>query len=195
MAAYAYKNEIILGTGDGDNGALGLLSACSMVRRLWPTHPTASAQNPKRRPCPRALRRTPSSKSAKAVRSTPASVQFAMAPICGAFLHRRSPGRASAARTSMLRSCAAWSRQRCHSRLRVRSNLTTALPSWPFCSATTAYSPAAADSSRFPSRTCLRCSRSNWAAPRALPRNKRHQQRIVAITKRATANSGSRPWR
>jgi hypothetical protein len=43
MAADVYKNEIILGTGGGDNGTLGLVSAFSMVRWLWPTHPTAPA--------------------------------------------------------------------------------------------------------------------------------------------------------
>ena len=37
MAAYIYKNQVILGTGGGDNGNLGLVSAFSLDdgRRLW----------------------------------------------------------------------------------------------------------------------------------------------------------------
>jgi alcohol dehydrogenase (cytochrome c) len=37
MAAYVYKNEIILGTGGGDNGTIGLVSAFSIEdgKRLW----------------------------------------------------------------------------------------------------------------------------------------------------------------
>ena len=37
MAAYVYKNAIILGTGGGDNGTLGLVSAFSIAdgKRLW----------------------------------------------------------------------------------------------------------------------------------------------------------------
>jgi alcohol dehydrogenase (cytochrome c) len=37
MAAYVYRNEIIVGTGGGDNGTLGLVSAFSIEngRRLW----------------------------------------------------------------------------------------------------------------------------------------------------------------
>lgn len=37
MAAYVYKNQLILGTGGGDNGTLGLVSAFSIKdgRRLW----------------------------------------------------------------------------------------------------------------------------------------------------------------
>lgn len=37
MAAYVYKNEVILGTGGGDNGTLGLVSAFSIKdgKRLW----------------------------------------------------------------------------------------------------------------------------------------------------------------
>jgi alcohol dehydrogenase (cytochrome c) len=37
MAAYVYKNQIIVGTGGGDNGAIGLVSAFSIKdgKRLW----------------------------------------------------------------------------------------------------------------------------------------------------------------
>jgi alcohol dehydrogenase (cytochrome c) len=37
MAAYVYKNQLILGTGGGDDGTLGLVSAFSIKdgRRLW----------------------------------------------------------------------------------------------------------------------------------------------------------------
>jgi alcohol dehydrogenase (cytochrome c) len=37
MAAYVYKNKVILGTGGGDNGTLGLVSAFSIMdgKRLW----------------------------------------------------------------------------------------------------------------------------------------------------------------
>jgi alcohol dehydrogenase (cytochrome c) len=37
MAAYIYKNEVVLGTGGGDNGTLGLVSAFSIKdgKRLW----------------------------------------------------------------------------------------------------------------------------------------------------------------
>ena len=37
MAAYVYKNQVIVGTGGGDNGAIGLVSAFSLKdgKRLW----------------------------------------------------------------------------------------------------------------------------------------------------------------